>query len=54
MGVLLTGRIRQRPDTLSTILGYADHFWRVTAITELANLSERARTAGKLWIDLLE
>ena len=27
MGVLLTGRIMQGPDTLSTILGYADHFW---------------------------
>lgn len=27
MGMLLTNRIMQGPDTLSTFLGYADHFW---------------------------
>lgn len=27
MGVLMTGRIMQGPDALSTVLGYADHFW---------------------------
>ncbi|MCF8566595.1 hypothetical protein LLE49_17870 [Alicyclobacillus tolerans] len=27
MGVLMTGRIMQGPDTVSTFLGYADHFW---------------------------
>lgn len=31
MGVLLTGRIMQGPDTLSTALGYADHFWNGAA-----------------------
>lgn len=31
MGVLLTGRIMQGPDHLSTFLGYADHFWNGAA-----------------------
>ncbi|MFB5192251.1 hypothetical protein [Alicyclobacillus fastidiosus] len=35
MGVLMTGRIMQGPDAVSTFLGYADHFWNGAAFSTI-------------------